>query len=117
LFGSDNVGVYSASQLAQDQSPDTLIFVAGIILALGNFYVGFYLALFLSSLLVIVGVYKLTITLFVGRLNETSITIAGVVSGLLYLFNPTALTVDFESFTKNVYVSQAAFLLFLIELV
>ena len=117
LFGSDNVGVYSVSQLTQDQSPNTLMFVTGIALAFGNFYVGFYVALFLSSLLVIVGVYKLTDELFRGRLGDHSITAAGLVGALLYLFNPTALTVDFESFTTNVYVSQAAFLLFLIELV
>ena len=117
LFGSDNSGFYSLYNFLQNPNPVTFMFTIGLILAAGNYYAGFYIGLFLSALLTVLGMYLLVFESFNGILDKSSLFKVGTLASVLYLFNPTAIVDTFKSFTANVYVTNAAFFLFLAELI
>jgi hypothetical protein len=117
LYGGDNAGYYSAYQALVDPTPNTAIFGLGMILAGGNYYLGFYLTLFVCSFLVSVGMFYFTKEIFEKFFVERQIILAGYVAALLYLFNPVSLSNTFQSFTSNVYITNSGFLVFLIGVV
>ena len=117
LWGGDYFGYFSAYNFLSYPDPSSFIYAIASISSAGNYYAGFYIYLFLSALLTLLGMYLLVYESFSGIFDKKALFRMGTIASLLYLFNPTSIVYNFSSFTANVFVTNAAFFLFLAMLI
>ena len=117
LYGGDFVGYYSQYSFISDPNLNSLSFSLGILLALGNYYAGLYIALLMSTFVTLLSISFLSREMFRNSQDSKQEVVIGTLASILYLFNPVSYTDTFKSLTANVYLENAAFFVFLAEVV
>lgn len=117
LYGGDGYGFYSDYQFLQQPDPNSFVFAICYLISFGNYYVAFYVFIFTSTFVTLCGVYFVTNEIFRESLCVSTRVIMVILAGVLYIVNPVALTDTFKSLIANIYLYNAAFLIFLGEVI
>ncbi len=113
LYGGDNQGFYNVSNFFSAPSINNLVYLFSYILSLGNIYATFYVTLFIFSMLTGMAVFYLSYNLMGSISGDKYAKIFSTVAVMLYLFNPSSVSLTYISFTGDVSATTAFFILFL----
>jgi hypothetical protein len=113
LYGSDSVGFYNAYDFISLPSIDNLVKLVSLGIGLGNIYAGFYIYLFIVTVMDGVGLYLLTKYTFSLISTNRPGTIAYFLPLVLFLFSPFAISAGYLSLVDYQSVFVASFLVFL----
>jgi len=116
LVGGDLVGIYSLSELSWHPTANNLIPAICVGASGGNFYVGFYVAMFIGSVIVTLALQSLYLETLRGIDQLKLARVGFALIPLLYLSNPTTVTDTFKTLDSSVLVQNAGVCLFLVGL-
>ncbi len=115
LFGGDGVGYYNYYNFTQRPNPSSLIWAISEIASFENIYLMYYIHLFIGTFFSVVGIFLLT-RLVLNCVTGKKSQIAGILSSLLYLFNPWSVSLTYISITNDVSIGFGGFTFFLVGL-
>ena len=115
LFGGDGVGYYNYYDFLQSPSFSGLIWAFTEFISFKNIYVMYYFHLFLSTLFSIAGIYVLT-RLVLKNISGQRGMMLGMVTSLLFLFNPWSVSLTYISLIGSVSIGTGGLTLFFIGL-
>lgn len=116
LVGGDFFGYYSIHDKVDSISSAFSVLL--LILSFGNFYLSFYIGVYLTALFAVIGIYYLTkevLTRF--EIQSNYIIPFSLLSAILYLYNPSILTDTFKSFLSNVSLSASLYIIFVLFII
>lgn len=117
LIAQDQIGFYNEYDLTLPflSSSNVLNFVL-FFLSFGNIYLVFYSSLFVSCFFAVILSAYLGKTVLSAFSDLRKSEIGGLISSVLFLFNPFTLTVDFQSFIDNFSMINVFYIAFLVVL-
>lgn len=112
LYGGDHFGIYSRTNPIY--SADSFLAVFSLYFTYGNYYWGFYLYLFIGAFLDCIGMFYLTREIIISLGFSNNIGYFGIIAALLYLYNPTILVNNFQSYVGNISLEYFFFMLLIL---
>ena len=116
LFGGDSTGFYNIYDFLQLPSASSFFWALSDLISFGNLSIMFYLHLFFDTFLATSGIYVLSRLLFSSIRGVKGIAY-GVITSVLFLFNPWSVFLTYLSLTGDVGLGVAGFTFFLVGIV
>lgn len=117
LYRIDWVGVYSVQGFLRTPIPDAILPAVGSALSLGNLTAANYIALFLDAFFCTYGAQLLARELFRKTFSDRWLIGVQAIAAAGYLVNPYNVTWSVYALTLELFLSQAAFLIVMMEVV
>jgi len=115
MYGGDYPGIYNLYDVVSNPTPYVVFQGAAVALAGGNVYVGFYLALFASSLACTAGIYLAAKEVLALSCTESNVRVFGLIGAGLYLITPLVISDSYLSIASNISIPTFGTILFLLE--
>lgn len=117
LYGGDEVGYYSIGGTISTLNPTTIMATLGLIVGDGNYYLAFYITLFFTTLLCVIGMQYLAVDIFEIKNYKKRISLLPILASIFYIFNPTILYSAQHNLIGNLSITNVAIILYLIGIV
>lgn len=117
LYRIDWVGVYSVQGFLRTPIPDAILPTIGSALSFGNLTAANYIALFLDAFFCAYGAQLLARELFRDTFSDRWLLPVQAIAAAAYLVNPYSVTWSVYSLQLELFLSQAAFFVFMMEII